>query len=211
MGNKNSMSSRFVLGLDADGVLLNYLVGLFEYARSTGRRVACEPNQVSDWSCSNAFPDLSEKEIYSLIEEFSVTDGFGRLPAMEGAVEAIHGIKQALPDVSLVAITSAGSSQATIDMRHRNLEMFPLDDVHVLPLGASKKEHLSRLPKGSVFVDDLHKHVETAEQVGLQGVLFRHSYNSMHQHRHVISGWDEGRDLVARLLSGTDMKVHAPA
>lgn len=204
------MSGRgLVLGLDADGVLLNYLAGLFGYARSTGHYVACEPHEVTDWSCRNAFPDLDDAGIHALIEEFSVTEGFASIPPIEGAVEAIHSIKKHLPEVSIVAITSAGSSQATIDMRRRNLEIFPFDDVHVLPLGASKEEHLSRLPKGSVFVDDLHKHVLTAESVGLQGVLFRQSYNAMYDHRHVIDGWSEGRDLVVGLLSSVNPKAAA--
>jgi len=204
------MSGRgLVLGLDADGVLLNYLSGLFAYARSQGHRVACEPHEVTDWSCRNAFPDHDDDGIYRLIEEFSVTDGFSRIPPIEGAVEAVHAIKSTLPDVSVVAITSAGSSPLTIEMRRQNLELFPFDDVHVLPLGASKAEHLSRLPKGSVFVDDLHKHVQAAESVGLHGVLFRQSYNAMHDHRLVISGWDEGRDLVARLLSEPGLRLTA--
>lgn len=197
-----SRNSGIVLGLDADGVLLNYLSGFFGYLVSKGVHVACRPEEVIDWSCSNAFPGWSTEEIYAKIEEFSVQPEFARIPAISGAVEAINAIKKELGDVSVVAITSAGVSDATIQLRRQNLEQFPFDDIHVLPLGASKEEHLSRLPKGSVFVDDLYKHVQSAERVGLRGVLFRQSYNLNDSHAHVIDGWSSGKDIVLGLLSG---------
>lgn len=200
---------KIVLGLDADGVLLNYLSGFFGYVRSRGFHVACEPEEVTDWSCSNAFPGWSSEEIYRQIEDFSVQPEFARIPAIDGAVEAIRSIKADLGNVDVVAITSAGKSDETIRLRRKNLEMFPFDDIHVLPLGASKQEHLALLPAGSVFVDDLYKHVQSAENVGVTGVLFRQSYNVADSHPHVIADWRSGGDVVRALLSPARAAVPA--
>lgn len=200
-----------VLGLDADGVLLSYLHGLFGFVRSKGHVVACEPHEVDDWSCARAFPNKTAAEIGEYIEEFSVQPSFAHIPAIEGAVDAIHGIKQDLPDVKVVAITSAGTSPLTIAMRRTNLQIFPFDDIHVLPLGASKEAHLSQLPYGSVFVDDLYKHVMSAERVGLKGVLFRQTYNAMNDHHNVIENWASGRYVITRLLEESLENAKSPA
>lgn len=193
-------NGNIVLGLDADGVLLNYLSGLFGYVRSLGLHVACEPHEVTDWSCANAFPGWSDQEIFAKIEEFSVQPGFAEIPPVAGAVEAIHAIKEKIDGIEIIAITSAGKSEETVRLRRRNLELFPFDDVHVLPLGASKEEHLSRLPSGSVFVDDLYRHVLAAERVGLKGVLFRQPYNAADGHHSVIDDWTSGKNVVMDLL-----------
>jgi len=190
-----------VLALDADGVLLNYLSGLFSYVRSRGLPVACEPHEVDDWSCARAFPGWSEEEIFRQIEDFSVHPSFAEIPPIEGAVEAISAIHESFGDIRVVAITSAGKSDETIRLRRKNLELFPFDDIHVLPLGASKKEHLSQLPSGSIFVDDLYKHVMAAEEVGVHGILFRQLYNAKDEHHTVITEWNEGRETIMRLLS----------
>lgn len=200
---------KVVLGLDADGVLLNYLSGFFAFVRSKGLHVACEPEEVTDWSCSNAFPGWSSEEIYRQIEEFSVQPEFARIPPIEGAIDAIRSIKDDLGNVEVVAITSAGKSDETIRLRRKNLEAFPFDDIHVLPLGASKQEHLAKLPRGSVFVDDLYKHVQAAESVGVTGILFRQSYNVANSHPHVIADWRSGRELVRNLLAPARVSVPA--
>jgi len=204
-----AVNDKVVLGLDADGVLLNYLSGFFAYVRSKGLHVACEPEEVTDWSCSNAFPDWSAEEIYRQIEDFSVQPEFAHIPPIPGAVEAIRGIKEDLGNVEVIAITSAGKSDETIRLRRKNLELFPFDDIHVLPLGASKQEHLALLPAGSVFVDDLFKHVQSAEKVGVTGILFRQSYNVADSHPHVIADWRSGRDVVRSLLEPSRAAVPA--
>lgn len=193
--------ARIVLGLDADGVILDYLHGFMAYLRSIGVEPACGPDEVADWEMTGALPGWSHDQVMAAVADFSVHPDFGRIPAVPGAVDAVASIREEFGDVELVAITSAGTSPDTARLRLQNLEPFGFDDVHVLPLGASKKDHLSLLPRGSVFVDDLHRHVVAAEEAGVQGVLFRRPYNAAHSHANVISCWPQGRLVVSRLLS----------
>lgn len=195
------MTNRIVLGLDADGVLLNYLEGFIRFCRLSGYVVHCEAHEVSDWSMKTAFGhDKSDEWVRERIEEFSTSIEFSKIPFLPGAVDAIHHLKSLRDDVDVVIVTSAGTSAETANLRRINLEAFPVDDIHVLPLGANKTEHLSKFPSGSLFVDDLYKHVQAAESVGVKGVLFRQPYNVADNHDPVIKCWNEGIAAISGLL-----------
>jgi hypothetical protein len=189
-----------VLGLDIDGVVLNYGPALLEYGASKGLRIGCEWREVHMYNMSMAFPELDKDGVMALITEFSETEGFSRVREMDGFTEALAAIRATHPSVKLVAITSAGVTDKTIELRKRNLEPFGFDEVHVLPLHASKEAHLAELPKGSVFVDDLKKHVDSAVKVGLTGILVRQPYNSEDEHDLVMRDWKEGAELINAVL-----------
>lgn len=189
-----------VLGLDCDGVVLNYGPALLEFGRLKGLRIGCEWHEVDMYHMSMAFPDLSKDDIMALIEEFALDDAFGRISLMPGFAEALQALRDEFPGLKVVAVTSAGKDERTIQLRKDNLAPLAFNEVHVLPLSASKKDHLSMLPAGSVFVDDLKKHVDAAEEVGLQGVLVRQPYNSSDDHTHVMHDWMEGCAIISRLL-----------
>lgn len=180
-----------VIGLDVDGVILDYVTGFMEYAASRGVRLGCEPDEVDSWTMSAAFPDLDDKEIWAMIEAFSEDEGFGRLRPYNGALETISILVEEFPENPLVAITSAGKSELTKQLRAASLDGIPFSAIHVLPLGESKELHLSKLPTGSLYVDDLMKNIVTAEKVGLSGVLVRRSYNAMDDHTRMAYDWDD--------------------
>lgn len=189
-----------VLGLDIDGVVLDYGPSLLEYGISKGHRVGCEWHEVDMYNMARAFPDLSVDQIMELIGEFSVHDNFGRIGEMLGVALALETLRAEFPGLRLVAITSAGEDERTILLRRQNIEKFGFDEIHVLPLKASKEAHLEKLPKGSVFVDDLKRHVDSATKVGLTGVLVRQPYNSADTHDHVLTDWQQGAELIASIL-----------
>lgn len=196
-----SIYQKPVIGLDVDGVILDYVSGFMEYASSTGVRLGCEPDQVDSWTMTSAFPDLDEDGIWSMIEAFSENEGFGRLRPYVGALETISALITEFPENPLVAITSAGKSEVTRNLRAQSLSGIPFRAIHVLPLGESKEYHLSQLPAGSLYVDDLMKNVAVAEKVGLTGVLVRRSYNIADDHSRVAHNWDDIafhiRDIIA--------------
>lgn len=199
------MSSKKVLALDADGVLLNYLNGFLNYCRKTGREIYCEDHEVDSWSMRRAFgisnnDPTHDEFIMDRIREFSRSEDFAHIPYITGAIDAVHYLKSLTDELSVIAITSAGTDEVTIRRRHENLRSFPFDAIHVLPLGSSKKEYLRDLPAGSVFVDDLYDHVLAAEEVGVQGVLFRQPYNLNVNATYVIENWQEGQLLIEKLL-----------
>lgn len=201
---ENSME--FVLGLDCDGVVLDYLPALMDFARFRGHHVACEPHEVDSYDMSRAFPGMSAEELFKLIGEFSVHDSFADISEFAGFTTAISKIRNEFPSIRLIAITSAGTEERTAELRRRNLAAYDFEEVHVLPLGASKKEHLRELPAGSIFVDDLKKHVNAAEEVGHTGVLVRQPYNTDDDHHHVFADWNEGYDIVSGLIRGRGLR-----
>jgi len=191
-----------VLALDVDGVLLDYLGGFVPWLKEQGHHVTKEAHEVDDWDLSNILPHCDDDQTVELIGRFSESDHFGHLSALPGAREAVALLRTEFPDLRMVAITSAGHSPVTLRNRCDNLTRrgFALDDVTVLPLGGDKREHLSRLPKGSVFVDDLFKNVSVAESVGMPSILYRQPYNAKDTHHLLAHNWVETLNLVRGLL-----------
>lgn len=195
--------SILTLGLDVDGVLLDYLSGIYEYLNGIGIRPAIEPDEVDNFGLRTFLPGRSDEEIRQLISDFSVTEGFGRLPMYQGALEAVHSIKKTFgSDIRIVAITSAGTSEETRRLRQHNLRDLPLDELYLLPLGADKTTYFQKLGTKSVFIDDLHKNVLDAEKVGVRGILFRQLYNQNDSHDLNIQSWnDDDLDIILDALA----------
>lgn len=182
---------RTVIGFDIDGVILNYFEGLMIWAAQQGERLGCEPHEVDTYCMHRAFPDLAEWEVMDLITIFNTKPDFGRLRPYPGAMETILGLVRDFPDIELVAITSAGKSDVTRQLRLQNLEQIPFYEVHVIPIGASKKTYFEMLPEGSLFIEDLAHHAATADEAGLVSVLYRQPYNLGDEHPRAVTGWDE--------------------
>ena len=196
-----------VLGLDIDGVVLNYGPSLLEYGASKGLEIGCEWHEVDMYNMAKAFPGLDDDGVMSLIAEFSEHDAFAQIEEMDGFSAALSEIRKAHPGLRLVAITSAGVKDRTIELRRKNLEAYGFDEIHVLPLKASKEAHLANLPAGSIFVDDLKRHVDSATKVGLTGILVRQPYNAGDDHDFVIADWKGGAELISSILASRRASV----
>jgi FMN phosphatase YigB (HAD superfamily) len=195
-----------VIGLDCDGVIFDYVTCFMEWAERQGIRLGCRPEEMDSWDMGCAFPDLDDAAIWKLIQDFSVHEDFGALRAFDGAFETISALVAEFPDSKLVAITSAGTSEETKNLRVANLAGLPFHEVNVLPLGASKSSYLSQLPPGSVYVDDLHKHVLAAESVGVTGILYRQRYNLADEHPRVAWNWAEAGNHIREVLSAPKLR-----
>lgn len=191
-----------VLALDVDGVLLDYLGGFVPWLKEQGHHVTKEAHEVDDWDLSNILPHCDVKQTVELIGQFSMSEQFGRLTPLPGAQSAVAQLRKEFPDLSIVAITSAGTSQETERLRRANLALhsFELDEVTVLPLGGDKRTNLAALPKHSVFVDDLMKNIHVAESVGMPSILYRQPYNAQDDHHLTAFDWSEAIHLVRGLL-----------
>lgn len=183
--------NRTIIGFDIDGVILNYFEGLMIWAGEQGERLGCEPHEVDTYGMHKAFPDLAEWEVMDLVTAFSTQQAFGRLNPYPGAIETISTLLEDFPDIELVAITSAGKSDITRDLRLQNLAGIPFSEVHVIPIGASKKTYFEMLPEGSLFIEDLPHHAATADDAGLVSVLYRQPYNIDNEHPRAVTGWSE--------------------
>jgi len=182
---------RVVIGFDVDGVILNYFEGLMIWAEGLGHRIGCSPEEVDTYTMAAAFPDLSEDEIIDLFKRFNTVPDFGRLRPYAGALETISALLGDYPELELVAITSAGRSEETIRYRLENLASIPFSEVHVIQIGESKRSHLERLPRGSLYIDDLEHHALAGDEAGLTSVLYRQPYNRDIPHPRAVEGWEE--------------------
>jgi FMN phosphatase YigB (HAD superfamily) len=200
------MTDRRVIGFDIDNVVLDYFAGVMDYAAERGVRIGCAPSEVDTYSMARAFPDLSDDEIMDLFREFNAHEAFGTLIAYPGAVETILAVVEENADVELVAITSAGASETTRSLRVANLANLPFSEINVIDIGMSKRDHLERLPPGSLYVDDLIHHVEMAHEVGLDAILFRQPYNDGSGWRRVADGWEDLSAQIDAWLQGVDLK-----
>lgn len=190
-----------ILALDVDDVLLDFFEGFLPFMASQGHRVQCAPHEVRDFDMADALPDLSLEERLAAIPVFSESEAFENIPPAAGAVEVMAGLRAEHPDLKVIAITACGAGPQTRVRRIRNLERhFVLDDIVTLPLGASKEAELRKLPRGTVFVDDMIKHVNTAEACGLLPILFRRGHNSTISYHRVAEDWRACRDIMSELL-----------
>lgn len=195
-----------VLAVDIDGVVLDHPKGMREWAAANGIVVGCTADELYCYSMSPMFPGMSDEAVMELLVEFSKHDDFAQLPLIAGFTEAIQTLKGEFPDLKLTAITAPGADEKTRSNRLKNIESFGFDEIHILELGASKALHLSRLPKGSVYVDDLLSHVHVAESFGLNAYLFRQPHNADIWHHKVLPDWETGVDVVRRSLRGLPLQ-----
>lgn len=191
-----------ILAFDIDGVALDHPRGMAAWAKAKGIPVGCEPEDLYCYSMTPMFPQMSMSEIMEALAEFSVHKDFANLPEIQGFSNFLDSVRARVPDIKCIAITAPGASSKTIEYRKRNLAKYRLDEIHVLELGSSKLKHLSALPAGTPYIDDVPSHVLAAESVGLQGVLFRQPHNVGASHLRVLNSW-EGADqrIVEALMS----------
>jgi hypothetical protein len=188
--------------LDVDGVILDHPQGMSAWAVKNGIPVGCEPEDMYCYSMNPMFPHLSEKEIWSLLEEFSNHDDFANLPEIEGFANVLNNLRNRVPGLKVISITAPGASEKTIASRMRNLKKFLFDEVVVLPLGSSKLSELKKVAPGAIFIDDVIDHVYAAESVGHRGILFRQPHNSRTDHPRVLQAWGGAEDFIFDLLTG---------
>lgn len=190
-----------VFAFDVDGVMLDYVLGFRNWLLKNNYFVGCEANEVRNWSLNDLLPKQNSEEIFSLIRQFSLDEDFSKIPEINGAYEGIVTLKKKYPDNKFIAVTSAGNSEITINNRKKNLSKFELDEVHVVDLGESKFEYLSRLPNGSVFVDDLKKNINVAEEAGLKTIFYRQLYNENDTHQNSAYNWKDVLYFIDRLVA----------
>lgn len=191
-----------LLVVDIDGVVLDHTTGMYHWARTMGIDVGCEPSACNCYSMNPMFPGLSTEAIMKLMVEYSLHDDFSAIPVIDGFEQAILSLRADHGDMKLIAITAPGASKRTQLLRRENLRRFEFDEIHVLPMGASKRSHLEELPKSAIFFDDLAGHALTASEVGLTSVLFRQPHNVLDTHTLVADDWETGFLMVKTKFEG---------
>jgi len=190
------MTSEKILVVDIDGVVLDHAAGMHAWAINNGIAVGCAPEACDCYSMGPMFPGMTQEEIMRLMVEFSHDDDFSTLPIIPGFESALERLRNQHPDMMLIAITAPGKSERTKALREENLRNFLFDEIHILDMHSSKKNHLNLMPRSAIFFDDLADHVITAEALGLKSVLFRQPHNLKEEHTLVAKNWETGFEIV---------------
>ena len=186
------------LGLDVDDVILQYKKHFIRFMESQNYIPQIEYNKPHRFDLSDVFPGYPISEILQKIREFSYEKEFSEIEEYDGFSDAIREIKKNFKTISLIAITSPGDHPITVENRLKNLSQYPFDAVHITPLLESKKSHLRKLPKKTVYIDDSYTHIKTAEKLNLQGILFRQPTNVNDNHSKVMSCWRNDLNFVLK-------------
>lgn len=152
--------------LDCDGVLLNWRHSFTQWMTELGlfRTHNDWPETDYSFSAHRQPCSLSEKQ---LIEIFNSTYHIGKLPPIEDAVSAVQKFQSY--GYTIKVVTAFSSSYEAMKSRENNLiAVFGnvFQEIVSVPFAASKKEWLSKQPKDSIYVEDLHSHLEAAIDVG---------------------------------------------
>ena len=109
---------------------------------------------------------LSRYEIMRLIEIFNLSEHFGGLKPMPGAIEAVAALQDSGKFEKTVVLSACGVHPTTQLHRLLNLSrFFVFDEFYAIPLEASKEDHFRRLSRG-VVIDDKQHHVDAGTTAG---------------------------------------------
>lgn len=178
---------------DIDGVVLNWSDSFFEWMEGNGHTVVW--NAPEQWNMTGNFPELTEKDIVSGIEEFNNSESFGHLKHYDGATLTLTKLRKAISkDVVFSAITAAGTSPSCVRRRATSIEEFPIDELWIVPLGESKEHWLRMYETPSVYVEDNAKHANMSAKIGHTTLLFDRPYNKnieINENIIIVNDWKD--------------------
>jgi beta-phosphoglucomutase-like phosphatase (HAD superfamily) len=187
--DEDGMAERTLI-LDIDGVVLDFVTGLHDWAVSVGHRPGLAPAHETEYDMSGMLPGLCGDERRRTMVEYIASPAFGRVPGVEGAREAIERIRREADGLTVVAVTACGDDADVRRARRRNLADYAIDEVRFLPYGCEKTEALLAFAPGSVFVDDVALNVEAGLRAGHRSLLYDRPYNRRDAGFERVFGWD---------------------
>ncbi|MDX5369232.1 MAG: hypothetical protein LPL29_07620 [Alphaproteobacteria bacterium] len=164
--------------LDVDDVLLDWFGGFRAWLWMEHGISPVGISHPAAWDMSDVYPGLGRAKIVGLIRDFNRSDAFGELTPKPYAEDAIAGLRSFYPGERIVALTSSGLHPKTVKLRAHSLERFDLDELHIVPIGDSKADHLERLfEPGSLYVEDNHMHAADGLHIGYDTLIFDYPHN----------------------------------
>lgn len=171
---------------DVDDVLLDWQTAFLDYVeRVSGTTI--DRTGPKTW-CLAEWIGCTPAGAKAWVESFNGSAAFGQLKACNGARELLTSLHYAGHKISL--LTACGNERDRRFARYGNIrdelgyELLGAltDNIHFLPLGASKFAYLyeftrTRDPREVVFVEDSFEHAKSGVANGIKSYCLRRSHN----------------------------------
>lgn len=177
------MNSHKTIAIDADGVILDFLKQWEVAAMKLFNRAIAR--QSPDYELAARYGMSSEEK--SKLWQFFYEDGhWTSIPALPGAVEAVHALLEANYDVHVVTSITPD----ILESRKTNFRKIGLIDIPVHCVDGRKYGKLLDL-KPLMFVDDNPLHIEEAHAAGVPRIIHVPNHHEDYYHplatRHCLS------------------------
>lgn len=180
--------------LDVDDVLLSYSS---EFLKHYG--IDYDVN--GQYKGFEDIPELKNKNVCKMVEDFNKSPWFSCLPPREGAKHTIENLLSS--GYSIKLITSCGATPETRFFRAVNLiDVFGkeiIKEVTYAELGECKKKYLTKYNPSDVvlWVEDTPRNYFHGVSLGINSVLLSTPFNKYcHEDAVVVNSWNEISDII---------------
>jgi len=165
-----------IIAIDCDGVLLNWEKGFDEWMSTQGFKKHVDDHyeiHMNYW--------MNKGQCDVLVKIFNESAWMRYLEPMQSAVENVKRIADM--GYKFHVITSQTLDKKANQLREENLkEVFGdvFQKIECLDTGADKDEALSKIPEGTIWIEDKPANAELGAEMGLVALLLDLPHNSMY-------------------------------
>lgn len=181
-----------IIAIDCDGVLLNWEQSFDDWMAFQGF-----PKHTSDHYDVSMNYHMNKGQCEVLVKIFNESAWMKFLKPIEGAVENVK--KLADLGYKFHVITSQTLDKKANQLREENLkEVFGdvFEQIDCLDTGADKDEALSKIPEGTIWIEDKPANAELGSRMGLVALLLDLPHNQV---------YNEDNSLVQRVKNWTEI------
>jgi len=181
-----------IIAIDCDGVLLNWEQSFDDWMAFQGF-----PKHASDHYDVSMNYHMNKGQCEVLVKIFNESAWMKFLKPIEGAVENVK--KLADLGYKFHVITSQTLDKKANQLRQENLkEVFGdvFEQIECLDTGADKDEALSKIPEGTIWIEDKPANAELGSRMGLVALLLDLPHNQV---------YNEDNSLVQRIKNWTEI------
>jgi len=181
-----------IIAIDCDGVLLNWEQSFDDWMAFQGF-----PKHASDHYDVSMNYHMNKGQCEVLVKIFNESAWMKFLKPIEGAVENVKKI--AVLGYKFHVITSQTLDKKSNQLREENLkEVFGdvFEQIDCLDTGADKDEALSKIPEGTIWIEDKPANAELGSRMGLVALLLDLPHNQV---------YNEDNSLVQRVKNWTEI------
>mgnify|MGYP001195102334 FL=1 len=181
-----------IIAIDCDGVLLNWEQSFDDWMAFQGF-----PKHASDHYDVSMNYHMNKGQCEVLVKIFNESAWMKFLKPIEGAVENVK--KLADLGYKFHVITSQTLDKKANQLREENLkEVFGdvFEQIECLDTGADKDEALSKIPEGTIWIEDKPANAELGSRMGLVALLLDLPHNQV---------YNEDNSLVQRIKNWTEI------